>query len=222
MSISLDECVVEVRRNFRDVKWSDTTLKAWVKDAVRQYSIHFPLIAELSGAATTGTYEYDFDAVCLGIIEVEYPTGEDPPEYPLSMEHTRESFFGDGASYWDRVIYPGESQAELWLSDPETGESYNVKYYTEHAWTADGTDFTTEVIDHHRPIIIQYVTWCCWREMMTIEKDKGELESRYNVLAERVIRERQYYEELLDMAKVSRQAESRVITWSMDKYDQIY
>ena len=68
MTISLDECVIEVRRNFRDVKWSDTTLKEWIKDAVRQYSIHFPLIDELSGAATTGTYEYDFDAVCLGVI----------------------------------------------------------------------------------------------------------------------------------------------------------
>jgi hypothetical protein len=221
MSISLNESVDQVRRSFRDVKWQDATLQEWVKDAVRDYAIHFPLLEELSGAATTGTYEYSFGAICLGVVEVEYPTGEDPPEYPDLRNHTEPNFH-DGGDYYDVVRYPGQGDAELWLSQPETGESYNVKYYTEYAWTASGSDYTCEVPDLHRPAIVQYVTWCCWREMMTIEKEKGEIESRYNVLAERVLRERQYYDQMIEIYQAARPHESKVVTWAMDEFDPIY
>ena len=221
MSISLNETVTEVRRMFRDVKWSDATLQSWVKDAVRDYSNHFPRLEELAGDATTGTYEYAFSDLCLGVIEVEYPTGETPPEFPPQRNHLMDSFF-DGGNYYDAVMYPGQDDSELWLSDPETGSSYNVKYFTDYAWTASGSDYVAEVPDQHRAILVQYVVWVCWREMATIEKEKSEIESRYNVFAERVLRERQYYDDIIQAFKAARPHESRIVTWVMDKYDRIY
>ena len=221
MTISLNETVAEVRRNFRDVKWSNETLKAWVKDGVRDYAKYFPQVAEFAGDATTGTYQYDFDATVMDIIEVEYPTGDDPPTYPLTMNHLAPGFFDGGESVVDVVVYPGEDQAELWLSDPVTGSSFNVKYHTAHAWTADGTDFTTEIPDFHRPIIVQYVTWQCWREMATIQKEKGQ-EKEYSFLYQRMVKEQDHYWSLLQMAMNSRPSESRVVKWTMDKYDSIY
>jgi len=221
MTVSLAETVAEVRRQFRDVKWTEETLKAWVKDAVRDYSIYFPLVAEESGAATTGTYEYAFGALVNGVIECEYPTGDDPPSYPEQHSHTQPGFFGDGISYYDVVIYPGESEAELWLSDPATGSSYNVKYLTEHTWTASGSDFNTDLPDQHRHILIQYVIWQCWREILTQERETEE-PGRLNFLSERTIREREQYAAMIQMAVEGKQAESQVVSWEMDQYDRIY
>ncbi len=221
MSISLNDVVDQVRRSFRDVKWQDATLKEWVRDAVRDYAAHFPLVEELNASATTGTYEYSFGATCIGVLEVEYPTGDDPPTYPNHRDH-KLCGFHDGGNYYDVVVFPAQDDAELWLSDPTTGESYNVKYLTGYTWTADGSDYTCAVPDNHRVLIAQYVIWCCWREMMTIEKDKGDLESRYNVLAERVLREREYYDGLIRAFKAARPKESEIVTWSMDEFDPIY
>ena len=221
MTISLNETVSEVRRNFRDVKWSNETLKAWVKDGVRDYAKYFPQVAELEGDAITGTYEYLFGAAVMDVIECEYPTGEDPPSYPLMNNHMLTEFFERGESTFDVFPYPGEDEAELWLSAPATGSSYKVKYHTAHAWTASGSDFTTEIPDFHRPIIVQYVTWQCWREMATIQKEKGQ-EKEYSFLYQRMVREQDHYWSLLQMAMNSKPADSRVVKWEMDKYDSIY
>lgn len=222
MTISLRETVEAVRRAFRDVKWRDERLEAWVQDGVRDYANHFPRMATWSGQAVSGTYQYAFEAVCLGVMAVEYPAGEDPPEYPWRHNHTREDFFGDGISYYDVVSSPGLASAVLWLSQPESGSNFQVRFLTDYTWTVDGDETTTQVPDLHRPAIVQYAAWCCWREMLTIEKEKGELESKYNVLAERAARERETYETMISVYRAARPRESRVMNWVMDRYDRIY
>jgi len=91
MTISLNITVDLVRKNFRDVKWSQDTLEEWVKQAVKEYSKHFPLVSSVTDSAVAGTYKYDFFAgahdeedlpVVLAVTKFEYPTGEDPPKYP--------------------------------------------------------------------------------------------------------------------------------------------
>lgn len=221
MTISLNETVDQVRSSLRDVKWSEGRLQAWVKDAVRDYANFFPRFATLSGVASSGTYTYAFGEVCLGVIACEYPVGEDPPAYPWRHNHLRSAFFNDGISYYDVVTLPGQAQAVLWLSQPESGSSFSVQYLTDFDWTVDGDDASAAVPDYHRPAIVQYTLWCCWREMLTIEKGEAEMESRYNVLAARVDRERALYESLLRSYQKARPAESRVVSWKMDPYDPI-
>jgi hypothetical protein len=177
MTISLDDTVLAVRRHFRDVAWSNSTLKEWIKDAVREYSNHFPVLAAFSESAADGVYEYDFFPgahaeenlpVVFGVVEFEYPTGEDPPEYPLRMSHTDKRFFNSGESYYDIVLHPAMNNGEIWLSSPETGDSFQVKYLTAHSWTEveSGADETCQVPAHHQPLLVQYVTWLCTREML--------------------------------------------------------
>lgn len=221
MTISLDESVVEVRRYFRDVKWSNETLKAWVKDAVREYSNHFPLIKEVSGAATTGTYEYVFDYLVTGVIECEYPTGEDPPKFPEQRNHREPHFFDDGLSYYDLVAYPGENAAEIWLSDPVTGTNYNIKFQTEHEWTANGSDYEADIPDSSRHIIIQYAIWQCWREMLTIEKENTD-KDRKDFLTKQVDKAAKSYMTMITSLKETMAAESEFVKWEMDKFDRIY
>jgi len=221
MGISLDETLAEVRRYFRDVKWRNDTIKEWIRDAVRDYSRHFPLVKELSGEATTGTYEYSFGGLVLGTIEVEYPTGEDPPAFPEQCNHREPHFFDDGISYYDVVAYPGEDDAEFWLSDPETGESYNVKYYTAHEWTAKESDYEADVPDVDRHVIVQYVVWQCWREMLTIEVETAD-SGRRAYLAEQAADAASSYNYYIEAIKRSRSAESNAVRWVMDKFDRIY
>ena len=232
MTISIDETVLEVRRQFRDVAWSNATLKAWIKDAVRDYSIHFPYKATLTDDAADDVYEYDFFEgthdeedlpVVFGVLEVEYPTGEDPPEYPTRVDHTDSHFFGDGESYYDIVLNPSLNNGEIWLSAPETGSSFQVKYLTEHSWTAvdTATDENTEVPGHHRPVIIQYVIWQCWRELMTVTREEDDI-LKFEHIERQVTNASSRYAQMIEQIKGTRPSESKVIPWSMDKYDRIY
>ena len=122
MTISLIDTLAEVRRQFRDVAWSNTTLKAWIKDAVRDYSNSFPAIGTVSDDAVTGTYAYDFFAgvhdeedlpVILGVYEFEYPNDEDPPEYPRRLSHSDSAFFDSGESLYDLVLYPSADTDQI-------------------------------------------------------------------------------------------------------------
>ena len=221
MTISLDATVIEVRRYFRDVKWSNEAVKAWVRDAVRDYSNYFPVVKDVTGAATTGTYEYDIAYLVLGLVEFQYPTGEDPPEFPEQRNHREPHFFGDGISYYDLITFAGKNAAELWLSDPETGSSYNLKIQTEHEWTASGTDYLADVPDSSRHVIVQYAIWQCWREMLTIERENTDKDRRA-YLAEQAADAASSYSMYIDAIKANRPAESQFVKWEMDKYDRIY
>lgn len=232
MTLSLDETVLAVRRHFRDFAWSNHTIKEWIKDAVRDYSIHFPIIATIEDDAEDDVYEYDFFAgahdeedlpVIFGVIEFEYPAGEDPPEYPKRGSHTQSSFFGDGVSYYDVVLNPAMNNVEIWLSQPETGQKFQAKYLAEHTWTSvdSGGDQNCEVPSHHRPIIVQYVILQCWLERLTMSLEEVDLK-HFNVLEKRVAFESLRYETMLEQAKRTRPSESKTIPWAMDAYDRIY
>jgi hypothetical protein len=221
MTISLDEMVTEVRRYFRDVKWSNDTLKAWVRDAVRDYSQHFPQVKEAAVIAIAGTYEYDINDLVLAVIEVEYPSGEDPPEYPEQRNHREPHFFGDGVSYYDVVLYPGQGEAELWLSDPQAGETCSVKYYTGHDWTAEGSDYKTDIADEDRHVLVQYVIWQCWRETLTMERETADADRRA-YLQEQAADAASSYSYYINQIKANRSAESEFVRWKMDKFDRIY
>jgi hypothetical protein len=236
MTISLDDTVLAVRRHFRDVAWSNSTLKEWIKDAVREYSNHFPVLAAFSESAADGVYEYDFFPgahaeenlpVVFGVVEFEYPTGEDPPEYPLRMSHTDKRFFNSGESYYDIVLHPAMNNGEIWLSSPETGDSFQVKYLTAHSWTEveSGADETCQVPAHHQPLLVQYVTWLCTREMLAARMataEAAEETALLEMLLRRVNEEWRRYERMIETAKAMQSGESQQIHWEMDQDERIY
>jgi len=236
MTISLNITVDLVRKNFRDVKWSQDTLEEWVKQAVKEYSKHFPLVSSVTDSAVAGTYKYDFFAgahdeedlpVVLAVTKFEYPTGEDPPKYPKRKSHTQDFFFDGDDDFYDVVIFPNRTNGEVWLSDPETGSSFQIWFHTEHAWTSvdSDTDENTEVAGNHQPIIIQYVTWLCWREMISeaqMNLDKDEYTSKIRAIVERADYEYIRYTDMIHDAEKAVSPESETIVWAMDKYDRIY
>ena len=233
MTISLNETVDLVRRNFRDVMWSEDTLKEWVKQAVKEYSKHFPDVASMSDTTVVGTYQYDFFEgthdeedlpVILEVVSVEYPADEDPPEFASRMDHKAAAFFS--GDYYDVVIYPSRNNGEIWISDPD-GSDFEVIYHTEHSWTSvdSGSDENTEVTAHHQPIIIQYVVYLCWREMVSMETMKlpdEKFASKLAAVQQRADTEYVRWMSMVESAKRSTSIESESIQWSMDKYDHIY
>ena len=236
MTISLNKTVDLVRKSFRDVKWSTDTLEEWVKQAVKEYSKHFPIVSSITDAAVSGTYEYDFFAgthdeedlpVILAVTGFEYPTGEDPPEYPKRKSHTQPGFFDGNDDYYDVVIYPSHNNGEIWLSDPKTGSGFQIWFQTEHSWTSvdSGADENTEVPGHHQPIIVQYVTWLCWRETVSeaqLNLSDEEYASKIRAVIQRADQEFLTYTDMVKAAELSVSPESETIVWAMDKYDRIY
>jgi hypothetical protein len=232
MTISLNDTVNAIRRNFRDIKWSDETLKAWVKEAVRDYDLVFPTAQTLKEDAEDEVYCYDFFAgvhaeeqlpSVFGVISFEYPSGEDPPKFIRRLNHTDRNFFAGGGPYYDIVLNPDGVNGEIWLSSPATGKAFEVKYFTDHGWTSleSGDDESCEVNSAHRNIIVQHVVWRCWRETLTLEQETAS-EDRRTFLEKRVVHEQGYYVLLLGIAKGAFNQESQVISWEMDKYDRIY
>lgn len=237
MTISLNDTVTEIRRHFRDVSWSDATLKEWVKLAVKEYSQHFPLVDTVTDTTVEGTYKYDFFAgahdeedfpVILDVVKCEFPTGEDPPEYPYRRSHQQPGFFDGDNDYYDVVIYPDRNNGEIWISDPD-GNDFEVTYYTEHAWTSvdSGTDEKAEVASHHLPIIVQYVIWLCWREKVTqVELSYHQNENQeIKLFAETIKRAEAEYRRYVEMLRAAINAvapETEFVRWEMDKYDRIY
>ena len=232
MTISLNETVEAFRREFRDISWSNNTIKEWIKDAVRVYSIDFPIMAELEDDAEDDVYEYDFFEgthdeedlpVIFGVVEFEYPVGEDPPEYPRRRSHTDASFFSAGDSYYDIVLNPAMNNAEIWLSKPETGETFAVKYLTEHSWTSvdSDTDENSEVPGHHRPIIVQYVVCKAWGERITQLNEEDDIKL-WDKIEKQISSADSKLQKMLQAAIANRLSESQTVRWTMDKYDRIY
>jgi hypothetical protein len=221
-----------IRRNFRDIQWSDETLKAWVKEAVREYDLYFPSVEILTDNAEDGIYCYDFFAgihveeqlpAVFGVISFEYPSGEHPPKFIRPRSHAAPNFFDGAGPYYDIVLNPGGANGEIWLSSPETGNAFEVKYFSDRDWTSieNGDDESCEVNSAHRNLIVQYVVWQCWRETLTQEQRRAGVE-RQTYLEKIVENERDYYHLLLAVAKGAFNRDSQVISWEMDEYDRIY
>src|SRR5512135_379203 len=75
-------------------KWSDLQINQWINDSIADYSIHFPRRATLKFDCTTGVHAYDLPPDCQAVLRVEYPHGEDPPEY-LQPGDSASPFFYD-------------------------------------------------------------------------------------------------------------------------------
>jgi len=149
------------------------------------------------------------------------------PNIQKRKSHTQDFFFDGDDDFYDVVIFPNRTNGEVWLSDPETGSSFQIWFHTEHAWTSvdSDTDENTEVAGNHQPIIIQYVTWLCWREMISeaqMNLDKDEYTSKIRAIVERADYEYIRYTDMIHDAEKAVSPESETIVWAMDKYDRIY
>lgn len=140
-----------------ETTWSDTEVNQWIADAIAEYSNHFPRYREsTANACTAGTKEYTLPTDFLSALRVEYPEGEDPPEY-LSRLSEEDARFGE--NYYDirgTTLVLGE--------DPSAGETYALHYYAHHDYPDADEDVLT-VPDEDLEILVLHVLWKAYRRL---------------------------------------------------------
>jgi hypothetical protein len=74
----------DIRASLRNLltdktQWRDSLLNSWVQDAVRDYSLYFPLLVQTTIDCVAAQKTYDLSSYTLyAMRSVEYPTGEMP------------------------------------------------------------------------------------------------------------------------------------------------
>jgi hypothetical protein len=139
------------------ITWSEQAFDRWAKEAIQDYSVHFPqqLTATISVTADVRIYNL---AGVLGrlyeVLQVEFPTGETPPVflYRLSQEHPK---FQDGAVY----DLSGDPVTTLILGKtPAAGQSIALTYTAPHTQPASDEVYLS-VPDEGLEVLRLYVIW---------------------------------------------------------------
>lgn len=142
--------------------WTAEQIVKWLNDAIRDYSQHFPRIKTQTISAAADTNAYDLNEDFMGVLSVEYPTGQDPQEYLSRLDYKHADFWL-GDSWYDIVSRSDETDAsEIWISDDPAGtESIEVQYHAHHdlVTDADDTSGNVTVPPIHQHILVKFTLW---------------------------------------------------------------
>jgi len=207
-------------------EWADAQLTAWINEALKDMSIHFPVQTEMEISCAAGVHEYDVTKfVIAGILSCEYPAGQDPREYLLRKSYTDPAFWiNDGYyDYLPRTTTDTSHPSQLYISNSPTGASQSIilEILEPHNALVLGADVTS-LPDQLHNLLTLFVRWKAWQEMATgegVSPDPNRiLQDEYEINAFRAERA---YRKSLDETKKTQSTTALVPLW-MDKYDRIY
>ena len=159
------ELVNRCEQNLNDeanATWTAEQIIKWLNDAIRDYSQHFPRIKTQTISAIADTNAYDLNSDFMGILSVEYPTGEDPQEY-ISRLDWKHADFWTSNKWYDILPRSDETDdSEIWISDDPAGtESIEVQYHAHHDLVTDAEDTSGDVTvpPNHQGILVKFTLW---------------------------------------------------------------
>ena len=100
--------------------WPQATVEAWVLDAIRDYSQYFPRVRTSTTTITTPSstpHVFDLPGDFLAVVLVEFPDGEDPPEYLQLRSRTRDGFWDYTGFYDIEPSHDAATAGKLYLSE---------------------------------------------------------------------------------------------------------
>ena len=220
MSTTLQNLIDAVEADLSDpgnVTWAAADIEQWLRDAIADYSQHFPRTLSETIAAATDDRKYDLPAGFLDVLTVEYPTGQEPPEYLARRPHDHPRFWIENG-YFDIVERGDDTDAsELWISKkPTTGESIDVLYHGRHLMNS--TDLATSdnltVPEHHHHLLRKYARWQAAEQLKAAEEAAPTSNSSLlmSQLAINVDRARRAYVDALAKA-VFANSKSAAVSW---------
>lgn len=171
-AVTAGELVGEIRAALDDAAeatWTDAELLGFLGEATREYSQHLPRTSETTLAAVVGERRYALPWDAVGVLAVEYPSGEEPPSYIYRRAHRRRDF--TAGRYYD-VVLSGDltAAAALLLSfEPEAWATITVRYLHPHASNLAAEDYLTVPADHHH-VLLQYVLFAAARRRQSREQ----------------------------------------------------
>jgi hypothetical protein len=165
MSTTLQNLIDDIEADLSDPgneTWTAAEVEQWARDAIADYSLHFPRTITQTIAMSDNDRTYDLAANFIEVLTVEYPTGQDPPDYIARRPHDHPAFWID-SGYFDIVERDDDTDVnELWMSDkPSTGESMDVLYHATHLMDTTNLTITDNltVRERHHHILRKYAVW---------------------------------------------------------------
>jgi hypothetical protein len=194
--------------------FSEAELLQWLNEAIREYSQHFPrkLYTDITAVADTREYNVAWNA--NAILSVEYPYGQDPPEYSHRRHYAARGWsddeFYDFVSRKDLTATP-----QIWLSfEPTADEVLRVFYTAPHVYTLILADNVTVPGEHHH-VLIQYVLFAAARQLQQAEQASPTNSSSLLMaqLANNTRRLELAYLNALNRILFHRQGNSQAVVW---------
>jgi len=205
--------------------WPDATLNAWLGDAVRFYSIEFPRILRYTLSLTTDTQSYALPVECIGVDLVEYPAGEDPPEY-LTLVSEDDPDFGNESEVYalrgvaDSGILATADTVNAYIVFAETvttGESAIITYRGQHRVPSGDTEVTS-VPEAHTEALIAFVEF---RAHWEAETDETASLSDVSIILSQLGQEARLawrrYKEVIDRLHAMTPTHIAFVSWSMTR-----
>ena len=202
-----------------DATWDTEMIATFLNDAIRDYSQHFPRIKTQTINMADDDNDYPLAADFLGVLSVEYPVGEDPPEYLVRKNYTDPGFW-DCDDYYDIIHNTDDANPDdIWISaDPSSGETALVTYHAYHQLIADPTTptETNTVRETHQHLLVLNVQWKASIHLMNAEQQSPTSNSSLLMaqLAQNARRNELSYHTALQQAIYADEGRSRHINWT--------
>lgn len=201
--------------------WSQSQIETWCNEAIADYSKHFPRTIGATISVSASDRQYDLPADFQEMIEVEYPTGENPPCFLRRVDRNSPSTWGIEGYYDILTNHDTDNADEIWLSElPAGAGTITYRYLGDHDHDLASSG-TVTVPDRHHHILIAYVLWQATIEQQSAEEpnptsNSSLLMSQLAVNADR--RERAYRRAIFEAQREG--APSAIINWR--PYGRIY
>jgi hypothetical protein len=228
----------ELRATLREILpdatfWPDASVNAWIQEAIWDFSGYFPL--ELSGMLNlaanvriyllsdiyySGTPSYGdamYASDVVGVVQVEYPYGQDPPRFLTRKQET--------AGIVGEAVFDvrGNPPKELVLGEkPAASEQARVVYTCGHDIPVDDDDVIT-VPGNRQEAIIEFVRWQAIREAeMNETMDPDTKNLVLSMVGLNSGRSERIYRAKIRDYQGQEAAGGYVAGWRMDDKDRVY
>lgn len=195
--------------------WAAADVEQWCRDAIADYSLHFPRNLQDDITTVLNDRQYDLPADFRTPLSVEYPQGEDPPQYLQPRSQYHPSFWNEDGFFAIYTHLDDTDPDEILISTkPPADETIRVIYQSVH----DNTILTSGAVtvpDEHHHILRNYVLWRAALQLKAAEEaaptsNSSLLMSQYAINVDRA---RRAYVDALAKA-VYAQSQGGPVSWS--------
>ena len=207
--------------------WADAVLDRWIRDGIRMYSAQFPRRLRYTLTLTTGTQAYALPGGMdlIGILSVEYPTGESPQSWIQQVDEWSDAFQNGDEVYCvrgvaDSTAIDTEASQELivFAETVATGEYAAIEYLGMHTLPDIGdNDAIVSVPQRHHDAIYAYCQFRAMAELMNDEAVTVDTSNVSIVLSQLTDTTRSAwarYKDVMDRLEYLDSGHSKIIGWN--------
>jgi hypothetical protein len=165
----IDACEADLA-DAGNATWSAADIEQWLRDAIADYSLHFPRTLTVEISCSADDRQYDLPATFVEPLSVEYPKDQDPPRFLLRRPESHPDFWSQDG-YYDIIYRADDADVDELLisSKPSAGEKIDVTFLANHDFTSV-VGANTTVPGAHQHILRRYVMWQALHQLLVIEE----------------------------------------------------